>query len=122
MSLKKSRIALGIIVLFTRRLTTSTRKSTRKRTIIEYDAGTSEDEDDNMIGDVTMTKSEKARAAELISGLLMSQSKKSEETTFCKKPLKQMINEDFEREQKELATKKMRMEIKILEDQSRFLV
>ena len=97
------------------------RKSGRKRTLIEFDGASSEEDDDNILGDVQMTKSEKARAAELISGLLMSQTKnRSEETTFCKKPLKQMTNEDFEREQKELVTKKMRMEIKILEDQSRF--
>jgi hypothetical protein len=96
------------------------RKSGRKRTIIEFDNDMDSDDDTDLGNLTNLSKSEKARAAELLSGLLMPSKPKSEETTFSKKPLKMMTNEDFEREQKELAIKKARMEIKVMEDQSRF--
>lgn len=93
------------------------RKSSRKRTAIHFDSGnTSDDEDD----DEDMTDfAEKSRDRDL-QNFLNSQARRSEETTAGKKPLKQFSDADFDREHKELLTKKMRLEIKVMEDQSKF--
>lgn len=96
------------------------RKSTRKRTPVEFGTGASSDEEDETEDLVEVLSRNKTRAAEILQGILMSGSKKSEETTLGKKPVKQFTDTDFDREHKELATKKMRLEVKIMEDQSRF--
>jgi len=95
------------------------RKSIRKRTILEYEGGTDEDEEDNFLDTSNMSHSQRVKAMEQVAGIILKQPK-SEETSFSKKPLKQMTKEDFDRERLELETKKMRTEIKVLEDQSRF--
>ena len=92
------------------------RKSSRKRTAIHFDSGNTSDEDEE--DDDVADFAEKNRDLQLLFQSQMT--RKSEETTAGKKPLKQFTDEDFDREQKELLTKKMRLEIKVMEDQSKF--
>lgn len=89
----------------------------KKNSNSNADVTDSEEEDDE---EINISRREKDRAVEFISDLLYSQAKKSEDTTHAKKSLKQFSEADFDREHKELLTKKMRLEVKVLEDQSRF--
>lgn len=89
------------------------RKSSRKRTAIHFDSGNTSDDDDDEEDEF-----EKNRDSHAL--LAIQSGRKSEETTSGKKPLKQFTDEDFEREHKELQTKKMRLEIKVMEDKSKF--
>lgn len=49
-----------------------------------------------------------------------SRCKGGDDTTHGKKGVKTLTDSDFDREQKELLTKKMRLEVKIMEDQRKF--
>lgn len=89
------------------------RKSGRKRTAVHFDSGNTSDEEDD-------DEEEYEKNRDLHSILNPQSGRKSEETTAGKKPLKQFTDADFEREHKELQTKKMRLEIKVMEDQSKF--
>lgn len=92
------------------------RKSARKRTAIHFDSGNTSDEDeedDDAVGDF------KNHDQQMMFPSQMSV-RKSEETTSGKKALKQFTDADFDREHKELQTKKMRLEIQVMEDQSKF--
>lgn len=90
------------------------RKSGRKRKVIRLEDTTDEDEEDDLVELI-----ERNRQAELLS-LMNAQTRKLEETTSARKPLKQFTESDFDREHKELQTKKMRLEIKVLEQQAKF--
>lgn len=92
------------------------RKSSRKRTAIHFDSGNTsdDDEDDDDITEFT----EKNRDLQMF--INAQNGRKSEETTAGKKPLKQFTDEDFDREHKELQTKKMRLEVRMMEDQAKF--
>lgn len=60
---------------------------------------------------------EQDRAVKILTGLLTRT--KGDDTGLAKKPLKQFTEADFDRELKELAVKKARLELKELEERNR---
>lgn len=87
-----------------------------------------EDDDNSMIDTDDRFPRENEAAVQMLQQYITSHSdigkvstrKVHEETTHGRKPVKALSDSDFDREQKELMTKKLRLEVKIMEDQRRF--
>lgn len=63
------------------------------------------------------SEDEQDRAVKILTGLLTK--KGGDESSLAKKPVKSFTDADFDRETKELNVKKLRLEVKLMEEQNR---
>ena len=94
-------------------------RQSRKRAAL-YDSDNTDEDDGDGVGDDDEEEYDLEKTKRELQLLLHTQTMRNEETTCARKPIKHFTDEDFERERKELMTKKMRLEVRVLEDQSKF--